>query len=109
VVDLAVREHRDARVGDGEVAEELRRVLDLERLRRLLALDEDLHLAVAHDRVVDLLALLEAEVRRELGDHLERVEDVVSEDRGDERHDERVLRRLLRLDGLALIARRSGR
>jgi hypothetical protein len=89
-------------------AEQLRRVLDLQRLRRLLALDEDLHLAVAHDRVVDLLALLEAEVGRELGHHLEGIEDVVAEDRGDERHDERVLRRLLRLDGLALVAHLQG-
>jgi len=104
LVDLAVRQHSDACFGHREVPEELRRVLDAQRLRRLLALHEHLDLALAHDGVVDLLTALHTDVGRELGDDLERVEDVVAQDRGDEGHDKGVLRRLFRLNGRPLVA-----
>lgn len=98
VPDLPVGEHADARAGAGEVAVELTGVLERQLGAYLLALDEDLHLVVEHEGVVDLLALLHPHVGGELGNDLPGVEDVVAEGVSDERHDEGVLGCLLRLD-----------
>lgn len=70
----------------------------------LLGLDQDLHLAAVDECVVDLLAAFDADVGRELRDHLGRVEDVVAEHEADERHDEGVLRRLFGLNACLLLA-----
>ncbi|MNE59896.1 hypothetical protein D3C80_1550160 [compost metagenome] len=45
-----------------EVPEQLARMVDMQRFADLLALDKDLNLAVLHDGVVDLLALLRPHV-----------------------------------------------
>ncbi|MPM42478.1 hypothetical protein SDC9_89143 [bioreactor metagenome] len=100
---LAVGEDADPGIRDVEIAYELPRILERERGADLLGLDEHLDHAVTHDRVVDLLALLRADVADELRHHLRRVEHVVPEDSADERHDDRVLRRFLGLQCLPVL------
>ena len=58
MVLLPVRQDRDPGLGDGEIPEQLRGIPQIEGLAHLLALDEDLNLAVLEDRVIDLLAAL---------------------------------------------------
>src|SRR5690606_1701815 len=99
-----VGQNRDARISHGKVAEKLRGMLDLKRAHRWFALDEDLDLAITHDGVVDLLALLETHICDELRNDLDRVEYVVPQDARDKRHDEGVLGRLFRADRRSLVA-----
>lgn len=61
-VNLAIGKDRDTSGGNVEIPKELARVVDMQRLTYLLALDQDLNLAVLHDGVVDLLALLRPHV-----------------------------------------------
>ena len=102
-----VGEHCHAAVGAGEVAEELAGVLGVEVRAVVLALEEHYRLAVLQDRVVDLLALLGADVGDQLGRDLHRVEHVVAEC-GDEGHDEGVLRGLLGADGVSRLLDTGG-
>ena len=84
-------------LGHAEVPVELRRGLLAQVDPVVLALEQHDRVAVAEDRVVDLLALLRADVGDELGDHLGRVEHVVPQHVVDERHHEGGLGRLLGL------------
>lgn len=97
---MPVGEHADAGARSGEVPVELAGVFQGKRGSYLLAFDEDLHLAVENECVIDLLTLLHADVGGELRHDLGGVEHVVAKHLADERHDERRLRRLLVLDGV---------
>jgi len=73
----------------------------------MLGLDQHRWLAADRDRVIDLLAALDADIRREFGDNLQRVEHVVAEG-VQERQDEGRLGRLLGLESLKLRADAGG-
>ena len=64
----------------------------------LLAFDEDLHLTVKDEGVIDFFAFLDADVGGEFGYDFRGVEHVIAEYLTYERHDERRLGRFLRLD-----------
>ena len=66
----------------------------------MLELEQHDRRAVREDGVVDLLALLRADVGGELGHDLVRVEHVEPEHVRDERQDQGGLRRILRLDAV---------
>lgn len=102
--DLPVGKDRDACVGDVEVAEELARVIDVERFADLLALDEDLHLSILEDGVVDLFAFLGPHVTHILRRNFGGVEDVIAQHRMDEGHHECILCGFFSLDGGGLLA-----
>ncbi|MNN96494.1 hypothetical protein D3C81_2154940 [compost metagenome] len=61
-----------------EITEELARVIDMQRLTNLLALNKDLDFAILHDGIVDLLPLLRPNVADVLWRHLRGVEDIVT-------------------------------
>ncbi|MNN81935.1 hypothetical protein D3C81_1988140 [compost metagenome] len=77
-VHLTVGEDRDAGTGDVEIAEELARVVYMQRLTDLLALDQNLDLAILPDGVIDLLAFLGSNVTDVLWRYLRGVEDIVA-------------------------------
>lgn len=60
-------------------------MIDVERLADLLALDEDLHLSILEDGVVDLFAFLGPHVTHILRRDFGGVEDVIAQHRMDER------------------------
>ena len=97
LIDQSIREDAESSIRDGEIPHQLRELGLSKGATDLLALDENAGTSIVHERVVHLLALLRADVRSELGNHIIELERVVPQHLY-EWQDEGVFRSLLGFD-----------
>ena len=105
-IDYSVGQERKPRISGSEIAVKLARMLDGQVAIGRLAFDKNFNLAPDADPLIDLLALLRANIACEFRHDLIRVEDVVAE-RSKKRQYKRGLGRLLSGELITVLAQRG--